>query len=183
MGAPFKIGDQLWWARWEPYHEERIPCPICYGKREVTVVLGNGDLVIVECDYCGKGYDGPTGYVKERSAKAFAQLVTISAISSIENETGTSHEYHVHLSDSSSYMPAAEDLFAAEEEALLRAEAKAAIERKQLEGNAEYLKKQTTKNFSWNAGYHLRCAKTAHKEAELHERKAVLCKARAKDGT
>jgi len=60
----FKIGDVVYFAS-AGQRQVDIPCPVCFGKREVTLILGNGDSVELPCDYCGKGYDGPRGYVLE----------------------------------------------------------------------------------------------------------------------
>jgi len=179
VSAPLKVGDRLWWARWERHSQQPEPCPVCYGKLEVTVILGNGDTVTTPCDFCGKGYDGPKGYVNEYGPLATAELVTISSVTATETEAGTDYEYRVRISDNSWYMPEAEDLFATEAEALTRAEEKAEAERARLEKSSEYLKHKAHKSFSWHAGYHLREAKHNRRQAEYHERMAVLCKAKS----
>jgi hypothetical protein len=46
---------------------------------------------------------------------------------------------------------------------------------------AEYLKKNMNKKYSWNAGYHLKEAKRSEEQAAYHRKKAMLCKAKAKD--
>lgn len=63
---PFHIGDTVFvpWAN--AYQEQRVICPICNGKKSVTLILGSGENVPVECDACARGYEGPTGYVEAR---------------------------------------------------------------------------------------------------------------------
>ncbi len=52
----FKVGDTVWVAkcRYEPVQKL---CPTCFGKKEVTLILGNGDSVILPCNSdLGYGY-------------------------------------------------------------------------------------------------------------------------------
>ena len=58
----YNVGDIVFYAS-NDSREERIPCPVCFGKLQVIVILGNGTEVLVDCGYCGKGYEGPKGYV------------------------------------------------------------------------------------------------------------------------
>ena len=58
-----KVGDCLWWAVVEKHAQVEIPCPVCYGKRKVNLILGNGDVVALPCTYCSPGYESPRGTV------------------------------------------------------------------------------------------------------------------------
>lgn len=177
-----KVGDHLWWARWERQAQHSRPCPVCYGKREVTLILGNGDTVTTPCDYCGKGFEGPRGVVKEYGPLAAAEPVTISSVTATETADGTEYEYRARSSECSSWVPVAADLFRTEAEALVRAEEKAEAERVRMEQSTAYLKHEAHKSISWHVGYHLREAKRHRREAEYHENMAKLCKAKAEDG-
>jgi len=184
MTGQFKVGDRPWWAIYERLTNVEIPCPVCYGTLEVTLVLGNGDEVRLPCDYCGKGYNGPKGYVHEYQAVAKAERVTIGRVTVTETASGQEREYRVakNVEDGSCWMPAPEDLFETEAEANARATEKAEADRLEHETCAEYIKKKTHNSFSWNAGYHMREAKRHRHDIEYHERMAVICKARGKGG-
>ena len=61
---PFAIGESLWLA--EASRDSRVfPCPVCAGKKVVRVELGDGEIVVVDCDGCERGYEGCTGVCRE----------------------------------------------------------------------------------------------------------------------
>jgi hypothetical protein len=47
--------------------------------------------------------------------------------------------------------------------------------------NLDKPKYKNEKSYTWNAGYHLKNAASKRKEAEYHEAKAKICKARSKE--
>jgi len=59
----YNVGDKVWHAAFKSIQVEK-PCIVCYGEKQVTVILGNGDRVVTPCDYCGKGFDGATGVMR-----------------------------------------------------------------------------------------------------------------------
>lgn len=173
--SQYKVGDKLWYARCE-WVAVKNTCPICFGNLVVKLILGNGEEVILPCECCARGYNPPTGYVEEYEYVNTPQLVTITNITTTVSESGTKTEYKA-----SPYVYEMDQLFPTEEEARVKGiELKAELEKEQ-ETKAKYLKEKASKSFSWNAGYHLREAKRLRKQAEYHEKKAVLCKARSKD--
>ena len=46
MTNPFQIGQAVFVADAHSYSEEREPCPVCFGKLSVTVILGNGEVEV-----------------------------------------------------------------------------------------------------------------------------------------
>ena len=40
LEMPFAIGDTLWWPFTSP-HQQTIVCPICRGRKFVTVLIGD----------------------------------------------------------------------------------------------------------------------------------------------
>jgi len=50
---------------------------------------------------------------------------------------------------------------------------------REVEERLSQKEKSSNKSYAWNAGYHLREAKRHRKDAEYHEKKAVLLKAKA----
>ena len=167
----FKIGDRVWLACYSTT-DVRETCPICFGRREVTLILGNGDECRLPCDYCGKGYGGPRGYVVERRAAPHAMEYEIDSVTTTASAVGYGSGCTTLRGD---------DLFATEDEALARAAEIAAEEQRRSEGRNDFCKAESRKSFAWNAGYHTREAKRCREQAERHERMAKLCKAAAKE--
>ena len=170
----FAIGDTAWWP-----HVGREPitaiCSICFGQRKVTLILGNKEHVLLDCDYCGKGYKGPQGVETIYEFISRPEKVIITGIDIKESEQGIERTYY----SGCHYF---RELYETMEEAA--AVCVTIKEKQELEEStrAEYIKANCKKNFAWNAGYHRRCAKKAREDAEYHERKAALCSARAKTG-
>lgn len=171
----FNVGDWVWCARLSQ-EKVAVPCPICFTKKVVTVRLGNGDEVEVDCDYCGHGYDRSTGYVSEymEQARPERYLITSKTVADDGREKRiTYYSDHWYFEDSGNL------LFATEAEAGARALELAAERKHEEETKAEFLKKNKSKSYSWNAGYHLQQARDHEAEAQRHREKARLCKARA----
>jgi hypothetical protein len=153
-------------------------CPICFGKGQVILILGNGDSVLLPCDYCGKGHDYPMGTVQEYDfvCDAFSGIVDNIEIRNFGTEK---EEIFFHLLDHYSIMH--KDAFYTKEEALKEAEILKKEQEEREANRVEYLKKDKKKSFSWNAGYHTREANSLEKRIEYHRKMAVLCKARSKE--
>lgn len=170
MTTQFNIGDKVWLANCGT-REKRNPCPICAGKLKVTLILGNGEQCVLDCDYCGKGYEGPQGYELEHEPFIKPELVTVS-----KTETdGKTFDYRFE-----------ENFYAEQDKVFLTKEAAevkckeiaaelAALEQRRLEYNRENGKK----TFSWCAGYHKREAKRNEKEMNYHKKKAHFMAIRA----
>lgn len=83
----YKIGDRVWWARCGT-REVAHDCPICFRKKRVILILGDDSEVEVECDFCGKGYEGPKGYILEYQWVATPEEVRIDGLNIEENNGG-----------------------------------------------------------------------------------------------
>lgn len=63
MAETFKIGDKVWVA-----HTRQIPkyitCPDCFGKKYLTVILGDDSRVTIECSGCSKGFNPARGVIE-----------------------------------------------------------------------------------------------------------------------
>jgi len=171
----YNVGDKVWVA-WVERRDVTELCPVCFGKLQVLLTLGNDDTVTLPCDYCGKGYNAPVGTVTEARYGSGAELKTIETVDVTQTASGETYEYH-----SGHYILRPERVFDTKEEALLCCESIAQELNKEQETRAEYIKKDVKKSFSWNAGYHLREAKRKEGEAEYHRKKAAICKSRGKE--
>lgn len=61
---PFALGERLWCAAQET-ESRRVVCPECAGTTVIKMVKGNGESVMLDCAWCGPGYEPPTGYVDQ----------------------------------------------------------------------------------------------------------------------
>lgn len=125
MTAEFNVGE----SGWVPVcrlEERTIPCPICFEKREVVLILGNGDQVTMPCGYCGKGWNDPCGVVVEHLFRVDADPFTVERKTIAEDATGQTYEYVSTLHGRAD----GDRIFKTREEALARAmEEKAEKER------------------------------------------------------
>jgi hypothetical protein len=177
----YKIGDVAWYASCNKHVYKYIPCPVCYGKSEITVILGNDDRVIVPCSYCEEGYRGPTGTVGEYQIMTKAEIFRITGMEI--NMCGDKEvvEYRMANGNSSYWVKKENELFDTQEDALKKAEELKAQDEKDENEKSERLKYNNLKSYSWNAGHHLRSAKQAQHDFEYYSKKAVLCKAKTKE--
>ncbi len=78
---PYKIGQTVFVVDASPYAQTEIACPVCYGKLSVTLILGNGEHQDIECDYCSRGYHGPSGTVMDRAPHSSVAEKAVTGIS------------------------------------------------------------------------------------------------------
>ena len=171
----FKVGDTVWYAKCGIESVQKI-CPTCFGKKEVILILGNDEWVVLPCKGCAPGYDSPRGYISEYEYVSGPEIVVISGIT-IE----ISHDKENVRYQGKNRIYDEKDIWATAEEARIVAnEKKAQLDEDQIT-RAECIKKDVQKNFSWNAHYHIRHAKKDRESAEYHDKMAALCKKRIKE--
>lgn len=174
----YNRGDKVWFA-FAGQEQVVEPCPVCFGKLAVVLTLGNGDQVTTPCGYCGCGFEGPKGVVQEWKFNAEARLVEITDVQIRQNSTGEVREYS-HKSAGHYYSLDWLRIFDTEAEAtacakeLAEAAAMTQIRRR------NSIKEKNQKSYAWHVGYHLQCAKTAKRDLEYHQARAVVCRALAK---
>jgi len=171
----FNIGETAWLARCSRQPINKT-CPTCYGKKEVTLILGNGDHVILPCMGCAPGFEQPRGYVEEYELSSEPEPFTITGIEIQDDgkEQKVTYRKGCYLADE-------ERLFKTREEAMVKsAEMKAELEKEQ-KSKAFYIKHDKNKSYSWNAHYHIREAKRHRKDALYHDEMAKICKAKSRD--
>lgn len=168
----YQIGDTVWVAM-SGKREVIEPCPVCFRKKHVFLLLGNDEKVELPCSYCSKGRIEPTGEVLEYRYVAGAEVMTIDKISTEHDALGEKIRYQ-----SNHYILYAENMFDTEAEALKRCEEVAEQINKDRISEVEHIKEDVKKSFAWNAGYHMREAKEHEKKAEMHRQKARLCRNR-----
>ena len=172
----FNIGDSVWVASFE-LRREQISCPVCFGKLQVTLILGNDDQIILPCAYCASGYESPRGYIVEYRREP--RVESIKIISREIQEDGEKTEIRYGSLNSRSHD--SKDVFKTQEEAMEEAQKRAEFKIQEETNKAIHLKKNINQSYGWNAGYHLREAKRLKEQIAYHERNAILCKAKTKE--
>ncbi len=172
MDKTYKVGDKVWYATFGS-REIQVPCPVCYSKKTVTVILGNGDEVAVECDYCNKGFSGARGYVTDYEHTPAAEYLTIQNCRIEQSTDGDKCEY-----TSNHYLLYPDKMFDTEEAAMAHAWEMA---EKDARDKLSKPKFKNEKSYAWNAGYHMKQAQSKRNEADYHEAKAKICKTKSKE--
>ena len=96
----YKIDDTILHARFDTHVSVTKKCPICFGNREVQLILGDGTHVKLPCDYCGHGYEEPRGVVREYQRVVKPERHTISRIDSQNINGVETYEYfYTKISD------------------------------------------------------------------------------------
>lgn len=171
----YQVGDTIWYAQCGMATVSST-CPVCFGERSVNLILGNGEIVRLSCDYCGRGYLGPIGYVQETMHVAGAERRTITGITTRSTVDGVVTEY---FSEQGTLI--AEDMFDNQEDAEARSREKAnAYNADVLQRNA-HVKKYSNAKYSWRAGYHMRESKKHREEAARHDEWAKICQERSRE--
>jgi len=173
---PYNIGDKPWYAGNENT-QKTMTCPECLGKKYLTVILGDGTQVTIDCAGCSLGYDPPRGYVTYHEYGPSVHQATICKVE-ISSEgvkygiDGNSHSYHI-----------AEpiNLFDTKEEAEVRAQ-ELADEHNQEEhvkiNQKDYGNRHRT--WSWHVHYYRQQIRRAKDEIEYAEAKLDAAKSHTK---
>lgn len=169
----FKIGDTAFLACCGSRSVEK-PCPICFGKRKVTVILGDETAIETPCDFCGLGNPFSRGVVTEYESTARVEPVVITSVRATESTEGRCIEY----GGLNGYVYHPEDLFSDEAAAMARAEEKQKEYQASADERSDAGQKHCRQKLSWSVGYHRREAARNRKDAEYHEGRAVICQAR-----
>lgn len=153
------IGDTVYWVEAYTNYGKSIPCPMCFGKRFVAIILGDGSKTDIECGMCSHGLDRATGQAKTWEPTALIHSGTISGIST---KDGT--KYEIGYSSVKDY-----ECFASEAEADTVRDAKL---KEMQERAAVYYKDNfinCKKKQIWSAGYHRSCIKSAEQTLQWHK--------------
>ena len=166
----FKLGDKVFMVQsgWTSFD---VTCPDCFGKRAMIVILGDGTEVGIDCQCCGRGYDGPAGKVTRHQPNS---RIEIGYVKGIEiGEKGVEYKTDPYHSSGTT-------VHATREEAEVEL---AAVNKKLVEEDEQqFCRKKDKKDHSWgfNASYHRREAKDAKQKYEYHMAKLSVALALAK---
>lgn len=160
------IGDKVYWVYSNTNYGKYIPCPMCFGKKVITVILGDDSQVKSECGFCQHGMDRPSGL-----AKAWEPLTEVRSgtITGISNRDGLRYEIDREILY-------AHETYPTQEIAEL---VKVEKEKETNERAAQWFKDNfitCTKKQIWSVGYHRNCIKDAERKIEWHKDRITMIK-------
>lgn len=165
---PFRIGDVLWQAS-NGSNNVKVPCPVCNGDLAVTVILGDGERVGVPCEACGKGFNGPRGYIEEWQHDPAVSKFVIASIQSfhadrwcVNSETGGWGYFN--------------ELFPSEDEAMARA-VKNCAEQHERNMQSRQRHRKNVKEAAWSIQYHRKQIADLERQIAWHQGRVSAKKA------
>jgi len=170
MEPKFKIGDFVWVASLDKTELQTV-CPECFGKKCLTVILGDDSSVTISCAGCSQGYQEPTGTISYWDWVPTARLQKITGMELSEDTVEYRSNYHCLYADK---------VFATQEEALVAA-AKLAEEQNQRDKEQLFKKEKNNRTWAWHVTYHRRQIKHLEKSLEYHRSKLAVAKTKTKE--
>ena len=169
--APFDIG-QTFWLPGQATEQVMVECPICAGNKSVTVILGSGEHVTVNCDGCGLGYESASGVIKEYRHTPAAYQFVVAAV-----ERYAPGEWYLRSTDGrNAYFS---ELRHTETSALAEsAEKIAALEEQNMMYRAH--KKKGLSKLAWTIRYHREQIRDAERQLEWHSQRVTPLEAKQK---
>lgn len=167
----FNVGDEVWLVS-SGSTQRHVTCPDCLGQCVLTVILGDGSQVSIQCSCCERGYLGSLGQVLvyDWHCEVISDVVTGMEID------GKAVRYKLR----NYYFPDA--VFATKAEAETEAVKVLVKHQADEDHRFNHVKDQQGRHHSWawNATYHRGCVRRAKKDLEYHEGKLTVAKAKAK---
>jgi len=167
----YNIGDRVWYAGRES-KKERITCPECFGKKYLTVILGDDSRVTIDCAGCAAGYDPPRGYVEYWKQTFDVYRIIIDGVKINRNHVEYLYNYHRIAEDT--------EIFSSEEKAESRAKELAEEYNKQ-ELQRIHRKEKNNRTWAWHVHYYRKMIRDAQKEIERAQEKLDAAKQKAKE--
>lgn len=186
----YQVDNVAWYAALTS-HEVQVPCPICAGTKQVTLILGSGEARVLPCEFCDHGYRGPRGYLVEYAYAPEPYIVQVKEVRErLERQANPDDaedddyyvkvtEYVVRVSNGQQYIVRDADLCATPDAAIARGLERAAAAAAEQVAERQ-IKAKAHKSYSWNAGYHLREAEEYRKKAAYHDEMCRLCQEKAR---
>ena len=163
----FSIGATAWFAGYKTV-ERTQPCNECFGQLFLTVILGDGSQVTIDCAGCARGYDPPLGVITYHEGVIDVRQVIIERVEITVDV--------VEYGFSSCYR--SRDLFATQEEAEQRATG--LVEQHDQEEKARVFRKEkNNRSWSWHVHYHRDCIRRLQKDLVYHEAKLKVADERS----
>jgi hypothetical protein len=173
----FNIGDKVYVPKYGT-QEVFVTCPHCFGKKYLTVILGDESKVTIDCECCREGYEHK-GKISIWKWGASAEQIPIDGIDShLENNGKTRTRYH---EGTGGCYRLHDEVFATYEEALDFAKGKVAehdlTEKEEIENKKIY----ATKTWARNVAYHRDCIKRYEHDLAYHKARLAVAEEKAKE--
>ena len=171
----YNIGDKVWYAG-RKNTLERVTCPECFGKKYLTVILGDDSKVTIDCAGCASGYDPPKGYVEYYKQTYDVRQITIDGVEM--DRKSIQYKYD----DFGSHCRIAYniELFDTKEAAEIRAKELAEEHNKQ-ELERIHRKEKNNRAWAWHIHYYRRMIRDAKETIERAEKKLNVARSKAKE--
>ena len=166
----YNIGDQVWCAS-TGTKEKSKTCLECFGKKYLTVILGDDSQVTIPCAGCAAGYDPSKGYV---TYSEFGIDVFQAFIERVEIERAG-----VKYSMSNHYYFKDNEVFETKEEAEIKAKEKADEFNKE-ELTRIHRKDKHHRDWSWHVYYHRKQIRDSEKTIEYAKKTLDAAKIKSK---
>lgn len=172
---PYNIGDKVWHVS-RKSTLEKVTCPECFGKKYLTVILGDDSQVTIDCAGCAAGYDPPRGYVTYYKQDVDVKQVVIDGMRITRDYV----EYEINKTSCSCNIIKGSDVFWGRIEAEVRA--KELAERWNKEQLAKiHRKEKNNHTWSWHVHYYRKQIRDAEKKIEYAEKQLDAAKAHVKE--
>ena len=167
----YNIGDKVWYAQRKTI-EEMVECPECFGKKYLTVILGDDSRVMINCAGCASGYLSSRGYIFYRKQDIDVSLVTIERVEINPD--------YVEYKFNNCYIAKDIDIFPTKEQAEIKAK-ELAEEHNKKEIEKIYKKEKHNHTWAWHVYYYRDMIRRAEKDIERAKRKLDAAKSKAKE--
>lgn len=184
METKFKIGESVYLATFG-MKNNRVQCPDCFGKKFLTIIMGDDSQVQIECGGCSAGYEPPRGTVVnyEHLPKVeLCDVVGIEISSAIceykisrcsESDKGEIFFHTGHVKEN--------EIFSTKEEAQAKADQMAKEFAIEEERRLKCVKQNAKRTWSWNVCYHRGIIRRAEKDIAYHSQKLAYAKPKIKE--
>ncbi len=162
FALPFAIG-QTFWAPRTSSEKVVLPCPACKGERVVTVIYGGDEHVVIECEACGKGFNGPQGFIEEWQFTPAASKFVVAGLESM-------HQDNWRLLSTDGATMDLKDLCATEAEALAVSVQKCADQREHDMRSRQHARTKA-RDGSWSIAYHRNHIADCQRQIDWHTAK------------
>lgn len=161
----FDIGQEVWTSGYSR-REKQKTCPDCFGKKFLTVILGDDSRVYIDCAGCSRGYESPCGYVTDYEYGERVEPRTITGM-----EINEEHGDQVIRYKFSCYTFESDLVFATREEAQEKSIELGKAQKLDDEKRMLTQKENRQRTWSWNATYHRSEIKRLEKDLAYHKEK------------
>lgn len=175
MSKPkFNLGDAVFYVDASCNYGTKVPCPICFGKLRVAVILGNDERVYTECGHCAPGMERPSGVATTWGVHA---AIVEGTITGIRQDYG-SWKYEVSGRNVDGH-----EIFRTREEAepVREAKLKEVTEQKRNWERDSFV--TATKKQLWSAGYHRSQIRYHERHIDWHKARLCMISEKASDTT